>query len=95
MEGGRVSSELALSQPGETLVLEVMVPESAAAETGIEVGDTIATVPFWDESMPFAHAVVTGLLRPLDPSTRFWNLNETVLQGATGSSFSTVPLFLF
>ena len=94
VEGGRVPRDVALSEPGQPLVIEAMVPETAALAAGVGVGDVVAVVPFWDDNIPYAHAVVTGLLRPLDPSARFWNLDEAVLGAATGSSFSTVPLFI-
>ncbi len=94
VEGGTVPKDAATNEPGRPLAIGAMVPESAALAAGVDVGDTIAVVPFWDDHIPYAHVEVTGLLRPLDPSVRFWNLDERVLGAATGDSFSTVPLFI-
>jgi hypothetical protein len=92
--GGTVPSDAAISEPGQPLVLQAMVPEVDALAAGVEVGDVIAVIPFWDDQIPYAHVQVTALLRPLDPTARFWSLDEKVLGAATGDSFSTVPLFI-
>ena len=92
--GGDLPSDVAVNGPGEPLLIEAMVPETAAIEAGVDVGDVIAVVPFWDDRIPYAHVRVTALLRPLDSTDRFWNLDDKVLGAATGGSFNTVPLFV-
>jgi hypothetical protein len=91
---GDLPSDAAVNGPGEPLLIEAMVPETAAIAAGVDVGDIIAVIPFWDDRIPYAHVRVTALLRPLDPTDRFWNLNEQVIGAATGGSFNTVPMFV-
>ncbi len=94
VEGGRVPDEGTRGEPGGPVLIEALAAEAEAMAAGVGVGDVVAVVPYWDDRVPFAHVLVTGLVRPLDPRARFWNLDERVLGAATGGSFSTVPLFL-
>ena len=94
IEGGRPPVDGALTGPDGTVVIEALAGEAEAIAAGVAVGDTVAVVPYWDDRVPYAHVVVTGLIRPLDPASRFWSLERRVLGAATGESFSTVPLFV-
>ena len=94
VEGGRVPSDGVTHGPDGTVLIEALAAEEGALSAGVGVGDTVAVVPYWDDRAPYAHVLITGLVRPLDPGGRFWNLSDRVLAAATGTSFSTVPLFL-
>ena len=94
VEGGRVPVDGTHGEPDGPVLFEALAAEAEALAVGVGVGDVVAVVPYWDDRVPYAHVLVTGLVRPLDPRSRFWNLDERVLGAATGGSFSTVPLFV-
>lgn len=77
-----------------TLVIEALISEEAAWESGIEIGDTLSVVPFWSDEIDRASVVVTGVLRKLNSDTNFWHLNELVFSANTGESFRTVPFYV-
>ena len=94
VEGGRPPIDGEVVGPDGTVVIEALASETGATAAGVKVGDVVAVAPYWDDAIPYAHVLVTGLIRPLDPSARFWSLERSVLGAATGESFSTVPLFI-
>ena len=95
IDGGRIpdNSNNQLDQ-NSTLVIEALISEEAAWESGIEIGDTLSVVPFWSDELDRANVVVTGVLRKLNSDTNFWYLNELVFSANTGDSFRTVPFYV-
>jgi ABC-type lipoprotein release transport system permease subunit len=91
--GGR-APRVQTAAPGEPLSLEALVPERQAQKYGIQVGETFSVVPYWDDVLPFASVVVTGLVRKNDPAEEFWDLEVTVLDAPTGPSFQTIPFYV-
>ena len=94
LPGGRAPGDAALDVPGGPLTLEALVPREAADLFGVGVGDTLAAVPFWADSTPFAHVVISGLFERNDPDDEFWHLFDKIFQGSTTGDFRTVPLLV-
>ena len=94
LPGGRAPGDTALDAPGGPLTLEAMVPREAADRFGVGVGDTLAAVPFWRDSSPYAHVVISGLFERNDPNDEFWHLFDTIFQGSTTGNFRTVPFLV-
>ncbi len=92
--GGRASGDQPFNHRGNVPTLEALVPMNAALDMGVQVGDRFAAVPYWDDSAPYIHVVVTGIFTPNDPDDEFWHLNERIFKAATASSFRTLPFYL-
>jgi ABC-type lipoprotein release transport system permease subunit len=92
LPGGRQPAEQALGrQPFE---LEALVPEEAAELFGIGVGDRLSAIPFWDDAIPYASVVVSGIFRKDEPAHQIWHMERGVFQAATGATFRTAPFYL-
>ena len=90
--GGRQPVERALSdRPFE---LEAMIPQEAAELFGVGVGDRLSAVPFWDDAIPYASVVVSGIFQRDEPDNEIWHMERGVFQAATRQSFRAVPFYL-
>ena len=76
------------------LTIEALVPADAAREMDVDVGDRFAAVPYWNDTAPYIHAVVTGIFTRDDPDNEFWHLNDRVFAAATATSFQTLPFYV-
>ena len=94
LPGGRMPQEQALSDPGHPLVLEGLIPAEAARLFGLEVGDRLSTVPYWEDAIPYASVVVAGIFERNDGNDEIWHLDETILKAVTSGNFRTVPVFI-
>ena len=74
--------------------LEAVVPLEAALDMGVEVGDKLAAVPYWSDSSPFIHVVITGTFTRNEPEHEFWYLNDRIFKAATVRSFETLPFYI-
>ena len=77
-----------------TVTIEALVPADAAREMDVDVGDRFAAVPYWNDTAPYIHAVVTGIFTRDDPDDEFWYLNDRVFAAATANSFRTLPFYV-
>ena len=77
-----------------TVTIEALVPADAAREMDVDVGDRFAAVPYWNDTAPYIHAVVTGIFTRDDPDNEFWYLNDRVFAAATANSFVTLPFYV-
>ena len=93
LPGGRLPQEIALNEPGEPLIIEAMIPAEAAETFGLGLGDSLSTVPYWTDSIPYATAIVSGIFEKNDPNDEIWYLDDTILRGPL-ASFRSVPFFL-
>ncbi len=91
---GKNPQDQPLDGPDGLLVLEAMIPEDAALLFGLDIGDRLSAVPFWEDNTPYATVVVSGIIRKNDPSSEFWHLDDTIFRASTGSSFQTVPFYV-
>ena len=94
MAAGDWGRDEALSAPGQPLRLEAIVPQDAAEEFGVGVGDSLSTVPYWNDAIPYATVTITGVFERIDPSNEYWHLENAVLAAATSGSFRTVPFYV-
>lgn len=91
---GRMPEARALNSPGEPLVLEAIIPERAARLFGVGVGDRLSAVPHWDDVIPYASVVISGVFERNDSDERFWRLQDELFRSSTSVGFRTVPFFL-
>ena len=92
--GGRAPGDTPANVPGDVPTLEAIVPADAARDLGVQVGDRLAAVPYWNDSSPFIHVVITGVFTRNDPENEFWYLNDRIFKAATAGSFQTLPFYL-
>ena len=94
LPGSRPPGDTPAMGMGGMMTIEVLVPADAAREMDAKVGDRFAAVPYWDDTAPYIHAVVTGIFTQDDPDNEFWYLNERVFAAATARSFQTLPFYV-
>ena len=94
LPGGRMPQEQALNDPGQPLALEGIIPAEAARLFGLEVGDRLSTIPYWEDAIPYASVVVSGIFERNDAEEEIWHLDDTILKAATSGNFKTVPVFI-
>ncbi len=92
--GGRPSSDLPAGELNGIPVVEALVPAEAARDMGASVGDTFSAVPYWNDSAPYIHVLITGIFTPEDPEDEYWHLNERIFNSATADSFRALPFYL-
>ena len=79
---------------GDPISMEAIVPEEAALDFGVEVGDTLSAVPYWHDATPYMSVTVTGLYTRNDPDDLIWELNDRTFHSFTSGNFSTVPFLV-
>ena len=92
--GGRTPGDGYVNGPGGEPTVEAIVPLEAANDLGVGVGDRLAAVPYWSDSSPFIHVVITGTFTRNNPDDEFWYLNDRIFNAATARSFQTLPFYL-
>ena len=92
--GGRRSGDGYVNAPGGVPTIEAIVPLEAANDLGVGVGDRLAAVPYWSDTSPFIHVMITGTFTRNQPEDEFWYLDEKIFQAATARSFQTLPFYL-
>ena len=92
--GGRLPGDGYVNAPGEDPTVEAIVPLEAANDLGVGVGDRLAAVPYWSDTSPFIHVVITGTFTRDQPDDEFWYLNDKIFNAATARSFQTLPFYL-
>ena len=79
---------------GDPVSMEAIVPEDAALEFGLEVGDTLSAVPYWQDATPYMSVTVTGLYVRNDPDDLIWELNDRTFHSFTSGNFVTMPFLV-
>ena len=79
---------------GDPISMEAIVPEEAALDFGVEVGDTLSAVPYWHDATPYMSVTVTGLYTRNDPDDLIWELNDRTFHSFMSGNFSTVPFLV-
>ena len=92
--GGRAPGDTPVSTSGGIPIIEVLAPMENAQDLGVQVGDTVSAVPYWEDSAPHIHVVITGFFTPNDPDDEIWHLNERVFNAATAGTFRTLPFYV-
>ena len=93
MVSGGWGADAPPSPPGQPLRLQAIVPAEAAELFGVGVGDSLSTVPYWNDAIPYATVTIAGIFERTGPD-EFWHLNDAVLSASTSGNFRTVPFFL-
>ncbi len=92
LPGGRMPEPLLDAAPtGEPLFIEAAIPQEAAEELGLVVGDTLSAIPHWLDATSFASVVVSGVYSRDDPDDPAWRLNDTTFHTFTSGNFRAVP----
>ena len=68
--GGRAPGDAPVRVADGIPMVEAAVPLDAAREMGASVGDAFAAVPYWSDSSPYIHVVITGTFTRDDPGPR-------------------------
>ena len=92
--GGRAPGDTPVNTSGGIPIIEALAPMENAQDLGVQVGDTLSAVPYWEDSAPYIHVVITGIFTPNDPDDELWHLNERVLKAATADTFRTLPFYI-
>ena len=79
---------------GDPISMEAIVSENAALEFGVEVGDTLSAVPYWQDATPYMSVTITGLYNRTDPDDLIWELNDRTFHSFTSGNFATVPFLV-
>ena len=79
---------------GDPVSMEAIVPEQAALDFGLEIGDTLSAVPYWQDATPYMSVTVTGLYVRNDPDDLTWQLNDTTFHSFTSGHFVTMPFLV-
>ena len=93
MVSGGWGADAGPSAPGQPLRLQAIVPAESAELFGVGVGDSLSTVPYWNDAIPYATVTIAGIFERTGPD-EFWHLNDAVLSASTSGNFRTVPFFL-
>ncbi len=94
IRGGTVPNSSAINSPGETFALEAMIPVEAAETFGVRIGDRVSAVLPWSDGLAHVEVVISGIFQRQVPESEVWQLEEAVLEAATGSSFRTMPFHI-
>ena len=95
LPGGRMPADLPQQSPSaEPIALEAVIPESAAIETGLGVGDRLSAIPHWQDATPYASVEITGVYRRLEPDNPLWRLNDEAFHTFASGSFVAAPLLV-
>ena len=95
LPGGRAPAPmLDGASDGAPLAIEAIIPDSAAQELGVGVGDRLSAVPHWNDATPYASVTISGVYRRVDPDHPIWRLNDTVFHTFTEGSFRTAPFLV-
>ena len=94
LPGSNPPQEHALSTPNEPLIVQVIVPFEAAQEFEIGIGDQLSVVPYWDDIIPYAKIVVSGIFERNNPKEEFWRLDDTVFHASHSRTVRTIPFYI-
>ena len=92
--GGRAPGDVPVRVADGIPMVEAAVPLDAALEMGASVGDTFAAVPYWSDSSPYIHVVITGTFTRDAPDHEYWHLDDRILRAATARTFRTLPFYV-
>ena len=94
IRGGTFPSVSPVNAPGEPFAIEAMIPVEAADLFGARIGDRVSAVLPWSDDLAHVEVVISGIFQRERPEAEVWQLEEAVLQAATGASFRTMPFHI-
>ena len=87
---GNVTGELL----EDILVVKVLVNVEDAAIFGLQIGDRISAVPYWDDSIFHVTAEVVGTFEKNNQDDLYWSIEQKAFMYAASDAFKTIPLYL-
>ena len=94
IRGGTFPSVNQVNAPGEPFAIEAMIPVEAAEIFGARIGDRVSAVLPWSDDLAHVEVVISGIFQRERPEAEVWQLEEAVLEAATGASFRTMPFHI-
>ena len=94
IRGGAPPSAGPANAPGETFALEAMIPVEAAETFGARIGDRLSAVLPWSDDLVYVEVVISAIFQREDQEAEVWQLEQEVLEAATGTSFRTMPFHI-
>ena len=94
IRGGTFPSVSPVNAPGEPFAIEAMIPVEAADLFGARIGDRVSAVLPWSDDLAHVEVVISGIFQRERPEAEVWQLEEAVLEAATGASFRTMPFHI-
>jgi len=78
----------------EISVIKVLVNVQDAANFGLQVGDRISAVPYWDDSVSYVIAEIAGTFEKNNQDDLYWAIEQKAFMYSASDSFKTIPLYL-
>ncbi len=78
----------------EISVIKVLVNVQDAANFGLQVGDRISAVPYWDDSVSHVIAEIAGTFEKNNQDDLYWTIEQKAFMYSASDSFKTIPLYL-
>ena len=78
----------------EISVIKVLVNVQDAANFGLQVGDRISAVPYWDDSVSHVIAEIAGTFEKNNQDDLYWSIEQKGFMYSASDSFKTIPLYL-
>lgn len=75
-------------------VVKVLVNAEDAAIFGLQIGDHISAVPYWDDSISHVTAEVVGTFEKNNQDDLYWSIEQKAFMYAASDAFKTIPLYL-
>ena len=94
IRGGAFPSARPVNAPGEPFAIEAMIPVEASETFGTRIGDRMSAVLPWSDDLAHVEVIISGIFQRERPEAEVWQLEEAVLQAATGTSFRTMPFHI-
>ena len=94
IRGGAFPSASLVNAPGQPFTIEAMIPVEAAELFGARIGDRVSAVLPWSDDLVHIEVVISAIFQRETPEAEVWQLEEEVLEAATGASFRTMPFHI-
>ena len=94
IRGGNLPSVSPINAPGQPFAMEAMIPVEAAESFGVRIGDRVSAVLPWSDDLAYIEVVISAIFQRERPEAEVWQLEEEVLEAATGDSFRTMPFHI-
>ena len=75
-------------------VVKVLVNAKDAAIFGLQIGDRMSAVPYWDDSISHVTAEVVGTFEKNNQDDLYWSIEQKAFMYAASDAFKTIPLYL-
>ena len=80
--------------PKSSSSLYVTVLETHALKMGLQIGDTVSFVPYWEENIEYIKVIIGRVVKEKNPDDPYWNMFNNVFMVSAGSTSATLPVFV-